>query len=165
MYRFLQLIYLMMPIYAANMAPPFAKFWHGWNRPINERLLGSHKTVVGFMAGVAVAVTFTWIQSRIRWHGELISYNHWVAIGLAAGCGAMTGDSLKSYFKRRLGIAPGESWIPWDQLDFIVGGLIFLWPWIHLSSFDLAWVFGFTFLADIAINHLSYHYGIRETKW
>ena len=165
MHRLLQLFYLMLPIYLANMAPPFVKFWHGWNRPINKRLLGSHKTIMGFAAGIATAVITTCLQSRVPWSGSLMSYNDWLVVGLAAGGGAMAGDSLKSYFKRRRGIAPGNSWIPWDQFDFILGGLLALLPWIRLSALDLTWIFGFTFVAAIVVNHVAYYCGIRETKW
>jgi hypothetical protein len=37
MQRLLQLIYLMLPVYAANMAPPFVRYWPGRARPISER--------------------------------------------------------------------------------------------------------------------------------
>ena len=94
-----QLLYLMLPVYLANMAPPFVRFWPGWNPPISVPLLGSHKTVVGFAAGVAVAVAAAFIQSRLRWYGSLLSPSHWLAAGFAAGFGAMAGDSLKSFFK------------------------------------------------------------------
>ena len=42
----LQLVYLMLPAYLANMVPPFARYWPGWNGPISRRWLGDHKTVV-----------------------------------------------------------------------------------------------------------------------
>ncbi|KZC21077.1 MULTISPECIES: hypothetical protein [Rhodanobacter] len=48
--RLLQLAYFMLPAYCTNMAPPFTRYWRGWNRPIHERLLGSHKTVLGYRA-------------------------------------------------------------------------------------------------------------------
>jgi hypothetical protein len=32
-------------------------------------------------------------------------------------------DSVKSFVKRRVGIAPGAPWIPFDQLDFVIGAL------------------------------------------
>ncbi|WP_027484935.1 hypothetical protein [Rhodanobacter sp. OR87] len=47
--RLLQLAYFMLLAYCTNMAPPFTRYWRGWNRPIHERLLGSHKTVLGFL--------------------------------------------------------------------------------------------------------------------
>src|SRR2546430_1936440 len=55
----------MAPAYVANMAPPFVRYWKGWNRPISRRWLGSHKTVVGFGAGVLRAVLVTWLQARL----------------------------------------------------------------------------------------------------
>ena len=68
-----KLIYLMAPAYTANMAPPFVRYWTGWNRPISERWLGAHKTVIGFAAGVLAAVLVTYLQSRIAWEGSLVS--------------------------------------------------------------------------------------------
>ena len=58
--RILQLMYFMLPAYLANMTPPFVRFWRGWNRPISRRWLGDHKTVIGFIGGmiVALAVAF-----------------------------------------------------------------------------------------------------------
>jgi CDP-2,3-bis-(O-geranylgeranyl)-sn-glycerol synthase len=52
----LQLLYFMAPAYLANMAPPFVRYWKGWNRPIHARTLGDHKTVVGYALGVLTAV-------------------------------------------------------------------------------------------------------------
>lgn len=164
-YHLLQLLYLMMPIYVANMAPPFIQFWHGWNRPISERHLGSHKTVLGFIAGIVAATACANLQAYISWSGSLIRDDDWLRLGIAAGTGAMAGDSVKSLFKRRMGIAPGQSWKPWDQWDFVIGGLGMVLPWLRLSWTDLAWIFGFTFLAAIAVNHLAYRAGIRDTKW
>ena len=118
------LMYFMAPAYVANMTPPLVRYWRGWNRPISERWLGSHKTVVGFGAGVLAAVVVTLVQSRIAWPGGPVADDHWIALGLRFGAGAMGGDAAKSFVKRRLGIAPGKSWIPWDQLDFVLGALI-----------------------------------------
>lgn len=160
-----QLLYLMLPVYLANMAPPFVRFWPGWNPPISVPLLGSHKTVVGFAAGVAVAIAAAFIQSRLRWDGSLLSPSHWLAAGFAAGFGAMAGDSLKSFFKRRLRIAPGQRWIPFDQLDFILGGLVALSFFVRLDWIDIALICAISFVGDVLVNQLSFYLGIRETRW
>jgi len=165
MTHLIELLYLMLPVYCANMAPPFAKFWRGWNRPICEKHLGSHKTVMGFALGVLAAMLVAFIQSRIEWSGNLLSYEHWPALGLATGLGAMLGDSMKSFFKRRMKIAPGRPWLPYDQLDFVVGGLLMLSVWVRLSLSDLAWIIAFSFTADIVVNHLSFYLHVRDTKW
>lgn len=164
--RALQLLYLMLPIYAANMAPPFVKYWHGWNRPISVRWFGSHKTVVGFGAGIAAALAVTFFQAMLSWPESLVPESvPWWQAGLAAGIGAMAGDSLKSFAKRRLGIAPGSRWIPFDQLDFVVGGLLAMAWFAALGWADIAMILMFSFAADIAVNHLSFFLRIRETKW
>ena len=52
----------------------------------------------------------------------LIDYGNcslWLGVSMGAGTGV--GDAVKSFFKRQIGIAPGASWIGFDQLDFFVG--------------------------------------------
>ena len=148
------------------MAPPFVKFWPGWNRPIHRGWLGDHKTVIGFTAGVLGGLLVAYLQSRVEIGVErLWRADAWLAIGFAQGLGAMSGDAGKSFFKRRLGIPPGGRWIPADQIDFVVGALIPLAFLVELSVTDVILVIVFTFVADIAVNHASYRAGIRDTKW
>jgi len=165
MFEVAQLLYLLLPAYLANMAPPFVKYWKGWNRPISKRWFGDHKTVAGVVFGVLAALATTCAQSRIHWSGDLVSYINWPLIGLALGFGAMGGDTLKSFFKRKCGIAPGQSWIPADQLDFMIGALALIWPWVRLSWQEVAVVLAISFVGDIAVNHLAYWLRIRDTKW
>ena len=165
MFRVVQLAYLMLPIYLANMAAPFARHWPGWNHPISQRWLGSHKTLVGFALGVATAVAVTFVQFRVAWSGSLISYEQWLLLGLGCGIGALGGDSIKSLIKRRLGIAPGRSWVPADQLDFVVGGLIVLSFWANLNWLDLVSLLVLSFVGDIMVNHVAFELGFRDTKW
>jgi CDP-2,3-bis-(O-geranylgeranyl)-sn-glycerol synthase len=111
----------------------------------------------------AMAVTF--LQSRVNWRGGLLPYTQWPVLGLAFGFGAMGGDSVKSFLKRLRKMPPGQSWIPMDQLDFVVGALVLVSPWAPLGRLDLALILVISFAGDIAINHLSYRLGIRDTKW
>ena len=161
----LQLVYLMLPAYLANMAPPFTRFWPGWNRPISRRWLGDHKSVVGFCAGLVVAFLVAFVQSKVSWSGGLLPYAEWPLIGLALGFGAMAGDSIKSLLKRLSGIAPGRAWIPMDQLDFVAGSLLLVAPIARLAWLDVAIILLVSLVGDIAVNHLSYAFGIRNTKW
>ena len=163
--RVFQLLYLMLPASAANMAPPFVKYWRGWNPPLNRKLLGEHKTVIGFMLGVLAALFVAYAQSCIDWSGNLVDYSDWSAIGLALGFGAMGGDSLKSLFKRARGIRPGQSWIPADQLDFVLGALTMIWPWARLGWMDVSIILIASFIGHITVNHIAYWLGIRDTRW
>ena len=165
MTRIAGLLYLMLPVYAANMAPPFIRFWRGWNPPIDRRRLGVHKTVLGFVVGVLAGTATAALQNALSWHGNLVDYSAWPALGPACGFGAMAGDSLKSFFKRRRGIAPGVRWIPADQLDFVVGGLLALSFWIRLPWPDVLLILAVSFVGDIAVNQLAFRLGIRTTAW
>ena len=165
LYRLLQISYLMLPAYVANMAPPFVRYWRGWNRPIAPRQLGDHKTVVGFAAGVCGGVGAAFVQSRIAWTGGLVSEDEWLAVGVRLGIGAMAGDSAKSFAKRRLGIPPGAPWVPFDQLDFVAGALILLAGRVPLAIIDYALILALSAGGHIAVNHVAYGLGIRDTRW
>jgi len=156
----IELIWLMLPAYTANMAPPFVKYWKGWNRPINERYLGTHKTVVGFSFGVVAALVTAWAQ-----HMSGHVFSHWWLVGLMQGVGAMAGDSTKSFFKRRRGIPPGGRWLPFDQLDFIFGALLLSAPVLSLGILDIVMLLVLTFFGHILINHIAYALHIRDTAW
>ena len=163
--RLLQLAYFMLPAYCANMAPPFTRFWRGWNRPIHERLLGSHKTVLGFLAGVATGVLVTAVQYGIHAPWSLVDYRHWLLLGLGLGGGAMLGDAFKSLIKRMLHISPGARWVPFDQLDFVVGALALTGTYAGLGAADMAAIAAMTFVGDIAVNQFSYRLGIKDSPW
>lgn len=163
--RTLELVYFMAPAYFANMAPPFLKYWKGWNKPISKKLLGSHKTVLGFFIGIIAAVIITFAQSNITWQGSIVDYSGWLVLGLLFGVGAMAGDSLKSVFKRKAGIKPGRPWIPFDQVDFIIGALILVWPMVALSFADVGIILLLTFAGHILINHIGFWLGVRNVKW
>src|SRR5260370_29071140 len=111
----------MVPAYVANMAPPFVRYWKGWNRPISPRWLGSHKTVVGFVAGVFAAVLVAFLQSRLGWGGTIADYGGWLGPRVRLGAGAVLGGTLRGLFQRRRGRAPGGTLIPLQQLHFVLG--------------------------------------------
>ena len=57
----------------------------------------------------------------------------WFFIGLLLGSGALIGDAVKSFFKRKEGIKPGNRFIPWDQLDYSIGSLVLLIEQLFIS--------------------------------
>src|ERR1019366_198169 len=163
--RIAALLYLMAPAYLANMTAPFARFWRGWNRPISERWLGSHKTIVGGVAGICAALLAAFFQSRIHWRGSILDYDRWVLLGLLLGVGPIGGDMAKSFVKRRVKIAPGDRRIPADPPDFGIGALLLIAPVAGLSWIDAALILAITFVGDILVNHVAFRLHIRDTAW
>lgn len=80
-----------------------------------RRLLGPNKTVEGFLIGVigGLIVGLIYYVALLR-NPCIILY------GLLMGLGAMIGDSVNSFIKRRLNIPSGDPFIPLDQLSFIL---------------------------------------------
>lgn len=163
--RLLALFALFAPAYAANMAPPFVRYWKGWNRPLHRRLLGEHKTVLGTALGLCAALVVAGVESRFGAPALLGGERAWWLHGLACGVGALGGDAVKSWLKRRRGIPPGGRWVPFDQLDFQIGALLVAGPGAGLGPLDVALLLGFGFLADLAVNRIAFRLGIKTTKW
>lgn len=173
----LKCFYLMLPAYFANMAPVIVKkinflvFPIDFNKAINGNpILGRNKTVRGLVFGVIFAVAIAYLQSVLYDAGffrsvSFINYQNWLLFGFLMGTGALAGDIVKSFFKRRLGIKPGDKFIPFDQTDFVIASLVFIIP-----IFSLTWGIFLTsillsFVLDVIVNHLAFYLSIRNEKW
>jgi CDP-2,3-bis-(O-geranylgeranyl)-sn-glycerol synthase len=168
--RIIELLVLMAPAYIANMAPPFLRFWHGTNPPISEKWLGEHKTVGGFIVGAIAGLVMAWgissasLTALPHWT-ELPFNDQWFWFGSSMGFAALVGDSLKSFIKRRLNIQPGASWIPFDQIDFVITALLVMSFWVEISWIEAGITIMLSFLADILVNQISYRVGIKRDPW
>lgn len=120
--------WFILPAYIANMSPYAVRKINFLSQPISEKYLGSNKTWRGFLFAVFIATIVACLQSLVPIPKEFLIYDYSnpIMFGALLGLGAMTGDLIKSFFKRRIGIAPGKSWFPFDQLDFILGALVFV---------------------------------------
>lgn len=175
----IQTLYFLLPAYFANMAPVFNKalfrnqrfYTVDFGRNLGGgKIFGSHKTYNGIIAGVVLAVLVSYIQFSLVSIGffegiSIINYERWILIGVLFGFGAMIGDLVKSFFKRRVGVREGERWIPFDQLDFVVGGVGFVWVFYSIDVYIVISALILSFILHIAINHIGYFLKIRETRW
>lgn len=173
----LKALWIFLPAAIANSLPIFAKNYN-WlpflELPLDfgkkykgSRILGDHKTwrglILGVLGGIAVAVIQREIALRsgyvegisiINWHE-----NNPLILGALMGFGALFGDAAKSLVKRRLNIKPGDTFLFFDQIDYIIGALLFLslkipintlpiptivltWMALHVLSTVFAWKIG-----------------------
>lgn len=172
----LQALYFMLPAYLANMAPVLVQ-WISWgNRPLDggmrwrgEALFGRHKTLRGLVAGTCMGIATIWLQRALGLTTiELIPYGALAPlpltiIGMCFGAGALLGDLTKSFFKRRLGIHEGKAWIPFDQLDFVVGALLAVSPFFIPSVPHLVVIFAATPFLHLATNVIAYVLGLKRS--
>ncbi len=135
----LQLVWYFLPVYVANGSPPLlAKLplLGTWNAPVDlgrdwgkRRLFGDHKTWRGLIGGILLAGIVFLVQQRYVSIAPLVPYAMlpwW--LGFLLGAGALLGDLVKSFFKRRITIKPGGNWAPFDQIDYAVGAFLLSFP-------------------------------------
>ena len=108
---FLETVWLFLPAYFANAAPVLlhggGPLDGGKNFSDGKRILGDHKTVHGTLVGIAIGSIFGIFQ------GNPVQ-------GLLFALGAIVGDLIFAFIKRRLGIQPGKPLVLWDQVGFII---------------------------------------------
>lgn len=176
----LKCFYLMLPAYFSNMAPVIIRDLNLFNflaKPVDfgikikgKPVLGKHKTFRGFIFGIIFALIIAYIQNILYRYDffskiSFINYSNWIAVGLLLGFGALFGDSVKSFFKRRFDLKPGEKFIPWDQIDYTLGALLFI-AIIFMPSWQIVLISVIlSFVLHILVNHIGYYLGLREVKW
>jgi CDP-2,3-bis-(O-geranylgeranyl)-sn-glycerol synthase len=176
----LKIIYLIIPGVFANMAPilvknKFKKLAHpvDFNKTLGGKpILGTHKTFRGFIFGILFGILVVYVQQllySIEFFSRISildysSYN-FVLLGFLVGFGALFGDSVKSFFKRRCNLKPGKSFFPWDQIDAPIGAIIFI-SFIYKFSFSLiVGIIIVSLLSHLLIRTVGYYLGINKERW
>lgn len=180
----LSALWLMLPAYLSNMLPVFV----GGGMPIDlrktmkdgKRILGDGKTwrALIFAPLLAAFLTFPlqWLTQNTAW-GTSFGFPgwgsgwRWFVLAYLMGLGALVGDAVESFIKRRTGRDRGEKWFPWDQLDFIIGALVFgllAMPGHFVTLFTperLLVILLLTPVLHLGVNYLGYKLGLKEVPW
>ncbi len=132
-------------------------FGKTWNQ---KKIFGSHKTYRGLVSGILMGMLIFYIQQKLYTHYPVLkslsyfdysSMSPW--LGAWMGFSALVGDLVKSFFKRRFNIEPGNPWIPFDEIDWILGLLAGI-SFVFVPGWNLV-------LASLAVG-VSLHFIIRR---
>ncbi|MEI7960939.1 MAG: CDP-2,3-bis-(O-geranylgeranyl)-sn-glycerol synthase [archaeon] len=163
----IMILMYVVPLYIANSIPVVV---HGrtpidLNRKLFRKpIFGKGKTMIGALAGVTTGTLIGAIGVLVFPYSLTLIPNY-IELAFYLSLGAIVGDLFKSFIKRRFGIERGEKWVIWDQLDFIIGGLIFSFivrfpePWIALTLFVA------TFFIHSGTNYLAFKFGLKKVPW
>jgi CDP-2,3-bis-(O-geranylgeranyl)-sn-glycerol synthase len=163
-------IWFFLPAGIANATPVAATkipLLKDWRAPLDfgksfrgKRVFGANKTWRGLATGTLIGALVGVTQSFF------LNYNgsHWNAAWLGAlmGAGALMGDALESFIKRQRGVPAGHSWFPFDQLDYIIGALLFIYPFARLPLHIMAIILATYFGLHIVTVYVFYLLGIRD---
>ena len=149
------------PAYCANATPVLA----GGGLPMDfgksfldgKRIFGTNKTFRGFFFGLAVGIAVGLVEWALFDYPFLFS--------LLSPLGALLGDLTAAFLKRRLGIAPGGLFPLVDQVDFVVGALVFSLP-LAIIYWQLAVaVLLITPPIHLLTNFVAYKLKMKKNPW
>ncbi len=137
-----------------------------------ERILGSHKTFRGLIFGICGGIIGSFIQ-YILYNFEffrslsLINYSQvsWLLVGFLFGFGAIIGDAIKSFFKRQTGIKPGEMFMPFDQIDWVIGALVFIMPLYVVSLREFLLLVVLYFLIHLIVKYVAFIFKLERRSF
>lgn len=169
----LEALWFFLPAGIGNMAPVIANkipLLNRWNLPLdfglsigNSRVFGANKTWRGLLFGIVCAGAFSVGQFYV--YAPLIdSVGSAFVLGMMLGGGALLGDAVASFFKRRLDIPSGTAWIPFDQTDYIIGGLLLVLPFAShtLSSVAVASILIVYTGLHFLVSYIGYLLGLKQ---
>lgn len=173
----LQVFLIFLPAFIANAVPVVAKnipYIRQFSRPIHARLLWANKTVRGLMTGVITGMFVGLVLFLWRWffvsilpvYSEYYNlYSTWsvsVFLGGWLGLGALVGDMVKSFFKRKLWYKPGTMFQPWDGIDYMVGAIIFALPFYYPGILGCLFLLIIWPILSLISNTIAYKIGWKE---
>lgn len=173
-------VYFMLPAYVANLSG----LAFGGGMPVDggknysdgRRIIGNgvtwkglqNGTIIGTLVGVALGIAGTFFGDLSVLTGGIIDLHVYGSIigglilGFLMAFGALLGDAVGSFIKRRIGLQSGEPAPIMDQLDFVVGALV-----LSLLVVRISWKF-FLIIALLSIilhlgsNSIAYLLGIKD---
>jgi CDP-2,3-bis-(O-geranylgeranyl)-sn-glycerol synthase len=169
---------MLLPCYIATMAPVFAKrlkILKSLDRPIDfnikirkKPLFGRNKTIRGYVVGIIIAIITVYLQTIFyNPNISIIPYPevNTLLLGFLFGFGALFGDSVESFIKRQINIAPGKPFIPFDDIDAVIGTLLFVSIINPFTTKIFIIAIILTFVLTVLTNLIGYLLGIKEVWW
>lgn len=170
--------WLMLPAYLPNN---FAALFGG-GTPLDmgrvfqdgERTLGDGKTFRGTIAGTVCGVLMGLVQNLIAPFFGLPVFGTGIEqlpILLGLSLGAMLGDIVAAFFKRRLRMKRGAPFFIIDQIDFVIGAWLLtmliapLWFWQNFTPLIMIIVLIITPVLHRITNIIGYKIGAKREPW
>jgi len=137
-----------------------------------EPLLGNHKTWRGVITGATTGIVVVYLQGFLYQFDifkkiSIIDYSHinLLLLGVLFSSGAIFGDLLFAFIKRRLKIPPGNMFIFFDQTNYVIGAFIFVQGLLKIDLLFWLAILVITFLLHIIIVKIGYYLHLSDAEW
>jgi CDP-2,3-bis-(O-geranylgeranyl)-sn-glycerol synthase len=169
-------LWIMIPAYVPNSAA--AVFGGGTPIDLGKRwsdgrkVFGDGKTYRGFLGGMFCGILAGLVEIWVWSSFNLTALPRQTLLSIALlAAGALLGDLVKSFFKRRLGKERGESWPLADQYDLVIGSFVLIllvypqWLFENITLPVAAWIVIITPILHRVVNIIGYYIGVKEVPW
>ena len=166
----------MIPAYVPNSAA--AVFGGGTPIDLGKRwsdgrkVFGDGKTYRGFLGGMFCGILAGLVEIWVWSSFNLTALPRQTLLSIALlAAGALLGDLVKSFFKRRLSKERGESWPLADQYDLVIGSFVLIllvypqWLFENITLPVAAWIVIITPILHRVVNIIGYYIGVKEVPW
>ncbi|MFY9717503.1 MAG: CDP-archaeol synthase [Thermoplasmata archaeon] len=183
----LAVLWVLLPTYVANALATLPRGWGAaldlgriWKRD-GRRILGPSKTWSGFLTGSLLAMPVGLLEAwLILLAPPNLALVPKLAVSVLAAVpvvalltfGAMTGDAVGSFIKRRFGRDSGSRTFLLDQMPFVLlpialGLLLFpgLFDSVFLRWEAVIWLLAYTLGLHAAFNWVGYWAGLKKVPW
>lgn len=162
-------LYYILPAYCANASPVI----FGGGKPIDhgrkfidgKPVFGPHKTYRGLASGLLIGTIIGWMQEFLAPSIGLPRGS--TCLGFMLSAGALLGDLVGSFLKRRLNLKPGSPLPVIDQVGFVLMALFFglIFDPASLPLLKAALIIALTIPIHLLTNLIAYLLHLKETPW
>jgi CDP-2,3-bis-(O-geranylgeranyl)-sn-glycerol synthase len=160
-----------LPAYIANSTAML----FGGGKPVDfgkhhsdgRRVFGDGKTWIGLTAGIFFGSLAGYLE------GVFLQQTPWAIggvalygmLGITLAAGAVFGDLVAAYGKRRAGLERGQPAFLIDQLDFVCGAMLLSLPLRIPGAETLVFILIATPSIHFALNWVSHRLHVKQVPW
>ncbi len=170
----IELLIFILPTYVANAAPVVLRgktpIDMGQKMKDKNRIFGENKTIKGFLFAIAAGTIVSALTALLLPQVfSQLSFNEKIALGFLLSLGAMLGDLIGSFVKRRIGMQSGQESPIMDKILFAITALIVAYPIyngkIALGILDATIILILTYFLHIVFNRIAHAAKLKKVPW
>lgn len=164
----IKLFLYLLPMYVANSSALVfggkKRLDFGANFYDKRPLFGKNKTIRGTFLGVSAGILTGYVL-MLLFKKEIAYFNNYFLLSVLLSVGAIMGDIIASFLKRRLKFEEGKEFLFLDQLDFVLGGMTFGFIVYVPNIFEFLGILVLTFFIHKTSNFLAYKMRLKKVPW
>lgn len=174
-------IYFYLPGAFANMGATFGRFipfFKDLTQPVDRgikyrgiQLVGDHKKLGSFLFGALFGILFALFKVFVldNYFQDFLLLEQSpmknMILYTIISFGAVTGDLIKSFFKRQLKITPHSAWIPFDEIDHTTTSLLLVKIFFPISWLAISTIIFIYLFLHAGANVLGFLIGVKKVPY